>query len=277
MYLLFSFFRKFQYFLFFILLQIISLNLIINKNEFHKLVLNKQIILFNGWYNAKIYEIKSYFSLREENTILQNENNQLRSLLYGTKKIDSIRIKIINDSLRPFQTYEYISANTSNNRLVLKDNFFYINRGTNHGISNDMGVITAIGIAGQVFETSKNYSKVMSVLNSKIRVNARVKNNEYFGTLIWDGDDPRLMHLQEVPKYAEVEIGDTIETSNSTIFPEGLLIGRVAGLNVEKKTGNWDISVELFQEMAKLSKVNVIRKITVKQPIQPQDSLQNAQ
>ena len=276
MYLLFSFFRKFQYFLFFILLQVISLNLIFNKNEFHKLILNKQIISFNGWYSSKIHEINSYFNLKEENIVLQNENNHLRSLLYGTKKIDSIRIRNINDSLRPLQSYEYISANTSSNRLVLKDNFFYINRGTNHGISNDMGVITSVGIAGQVFETSKNYSKVMSVLNSKIRVNARIKNNEYFGTLIWNGDDSRLMHLQEVPKYAEVEIGDTIETSNSTIFPEGLLVGRVAGLNVEKKTGNWDISVELFQEMAKLSKVNIIREITIKQPVQIPDSLQNA-
>lgn len=126
-----------------------------------------------------------------------------------------------------------------------------------------MGVISKKGIAGQVFKVFDNYSLVMSVLNSKIRINSKFKNNEYFGTLLWMSDDPRLMHMYDIPKYVNIEIGDTLETVNSMIFPEGILIGMVAGKNIDKKTGNWDLSIELFQEIARLSHVNVVRKIRV--------------
>ena len=58
------------------------------------------------------------------------------------------------------------------------------------------------------------------------------------------------MHLSDIPKYVPIKVGDTVVTDGkSAIFPQGIMIGRVAGYEVDSKTGYWDISVELSQKM----------------------------
>lgn len=257
----FNFFKKYGILFLFLFLQWISFFLIFKQNVFHESYFNQLVLDFNKWYNGKITRVICYFNLKKENFHLMQENNRLRSMLYGNLKIDSIKIRKIEDSLKPYQQYEFISAQVFNNQLIYKDNFYYINRGKNYQIKTDMGVISDQGITGQIFKVFNNYAQVMSVLNSKIRVNARIKNRGYFGTLLWIADDPRLMHMYDIPKYVDLTIGDTLETANSMIFPEGILIGTIIKKNIEKKTGNWDLSIKLFQEMARLSRVNIIRKI----------------
>ena len=56
------------------------------------------------------------------------------------------------------------------------------------------------------------------------------------------------MHLSDVPKYVPLKIGDTVVTDGkSSIFPKGIMIGKIAGYDVDPKTGFWDISVELSE------------------------------
>ena len=37
-----------------------------------------------------------------------------------------------------------------------------------------------------------------------------LKNSGYFGTLSWRGDDSRMMHLSDIPKYVPLKVGDTV-------------------------------------------------------------------
>ncbi|MCB9201968.1 MAG: rod shape-determining protein MreC [Flavobacteriales bacterium] len=259
--LIFEFFRKFKNFGFFLLLQIISVVLIINRSDFHNLVFNQNIITFNSWYSGNIKQFVAYFQLKEKNQELLEENSRLRAKLYGIKIKDSLLVKKVNDSLRPFQKYELITAKVTQNSIIHKDNFFYINRGREQGVEEDMGVITSKGIAGQIYEVAQNHSKVMSALNTKIIINSRLKGTNYFGSLVWEAEDTRLMHLYDIPKYTEIAVGDTVETANSMIFPDGIPVGRIAGKRIKRNSGNWDISVELFQEMIALDNVDVVRKL----------------
>ena len=50
-------------------------------------------------------------------------------------------------------------------------------------------------------------------------------------------------------------------------------IGRVAGYEVDSKTGYWDISVELSQKMGQLNKVYVVRNLKKLEVKQIQDTL----
>ena len=59
----------------------------------------------------------------------------------------------------------------------------------------------------------------------------------------------------------------------SSIFPQGIMIGRVAGYEVDSKTGYWDISVELSQKMGQLNKVYVVRNLKKLEVKQIQDTL----
>ena len=70
------------------------------------------------------------------------------------------------------------------------------------------------------------------------------------------------MTLSDIPKYVGVKVGDTIETDGkSKVYPEGILIGRVSSKSIDEETGNWNISVELFQDMGNIQKVYVVDKL----------------
>lgn len=126
-----------------------------------------------------------------------------------------------------------------------------------------MGVISPQGIAGIVINTTSNFALVQSVLSiHKIRINASLKNSGYFGTLTWRGEDSRTMHLSDVPKYVPLKIGDTVVTDGkSSIFPKGIMIGKIAGYDVHPKTGFWDISVELSEKLGQTQKVFIVNNL----------------
>ncbi len=85
----------------------------------------------------------------------------------------------------------------------------------------DMGVINSAGIVGIVDKTSKNYATVVSILNIKSHINAKIKKSNHFGSLIWNGKNTGFVQLIDLPRLASVRKGDTIVTGGqSRIFPE---------------------------------------------------------
>lgn len=183
--------------------------------------------------------------------------------IYGPKGTDTLKIRSIDESATAGQSYSIIDAEIIQNSINRNNNYFIINRGEKHGVAQQMGVIAPQGIAGIVINTTDNYSLVQSVLStSYIKVNTALKNSDYFGTLTWDGADTRIMHLSDIPKYVPVKVGDTIITDGkSSIFPKGIMVGRVAAYEVDTKTGYWGIAVELSQKMGQLQKVFVVKNL----------------
>jgi rod shape-determining protein MreC len=83
------------------------------------------------------------------------------------------------------------------------------------------------------------------------------------------------MHLSDIPKYVPLKVGDTVVTDGkSAIFPKGVMVGRVAGYEVDSKTGFWDISVELSEKMGNISKVYVVKNLKKAEVQKIQDTLQ---
>jgi rod shape-determining protein MreC len=82
------------------------------------------------------------------------------------------------------------------------------------------------------------------------------------------------MQLADIPKYVSLKIGDTVVTAGkSAIFPMGIMIGRLAGYQVDSKTGFWDIQVELNEKMGKLSKIYVVKNLIKAEVQKIQDTL----
>lgn len=267
-----KFLTKNLLFVFFLILQLISLTLIFSKNSMQRSFLAGEVVIVNSWISESIDEGASYLKLKNINNQLVHQNKFLMEQLYGKGVMNIPNIQTVNDSDK---MYTMEDANVMNNSIIRKDNYFTINRGTNQGISSQMGVIGTSGIAGIVINSMENYSIVQSVLSvNKSKINAALKKSNYFGTLTWRGDDARIMHLSEIPKYVTLKIGDTVVTDGkSDIFPSGITIGTIAGYQIDKETGFWDISVELSQKMGNIQKVFVVKNLQKKQVEQVQDSL----
>lgn len=268
-------FSKNGLFLFFLFLQLIAVTLIFSRNSMQQSFLAAQTTAFNAWISGYIDQGTSYLKLKQINEDLVAQNKALMSELYGKDKSANPNFRRITDTIGGGQIYTFVDADIVTNSITRKDNYFTIDRGKRHGVFPKMGVIAPNGIAGIVVNTTNNYALVQSVLSvNKIKINAALKNSGYFGTLTWRGDNSRTMHLADIPKYVPLKVGDTVVTDGkSSIFPQGKMIGRVAGYEVDSKTGYWDISVELSQKMGNLQKVFVVRNLKKLELKQIQDTL----
>lgn len=266
-------------FLFFLILQCISIALIFSKNAMQKSWLAGQVATFNAWVSGYIDVGSSYLKLKEINEGLTRQNKALMEQLYGKEYRTLARTINMNDSIKGGQVYQLIDGEVVNNSINRKNNYFTINRGSLQGVRDNMAVITPEGIAGIVINTTQNYALVQSILSvDKIKINASLKKSNYFGTLSWNGEDTRIMHLSDIPKYVPIKVGDTIITDGkSALFPRGKMIGTISGYEVNSQTGFWDISVELSEKMGQLNTIFVVKNLK-KNLIKPiQDSLRAQQ
>ena len=121
-----------------------------------------------------------------------------------------------------------------------------------------MAVCTPEGIVGLIQDLSDHFAVVIPLINVDARISAKIKKNNYYGSLQWDGNDYAYSYLNDIPYHVEVNAGDTIVTSGlSKIFPEGIVVGYVE--SVDKVTANFlKIKVKLAVDFKRINHVYVI-------------------
>lgn len=252
------------YFLFFLLLEIVAIFFMYSGSSFHQTIVGERIIAVNGYFLSKISDVKQYNNLPEENASLMEENARLKNSLEAyTRLKNSLKIKGIYpvkyDSMSS-PRFQYLSARVIDHSIRKRDNYFMIDKGTKDGVQPNMAVLTSKGLVGAILQSTEHYSTVLSVLHSQTNIKAKLKNVDYFGILKWNGEDHRFLQLAEIPKYLRVKKGDTIVTAGeSAIYPEGHMIGFVSKLKPNDKTGDYDISVQTFEDLATVNNVYVVK------------------
>lgn len=257
------FFIRNKNFLLFFVLFLVSIFLTINSHSYHK----NQYVNSANFISGGVFSVKSsitdYFDLKNQNQKLTEENRFLRVQLQNIEEtiptLDSI--KPVDDSL-----FSIIGAKIINNSYSKTKNQLTINKGFEDDVVFDMGVISSEGIVGIVSHISKNYASVQSILNSNSQIAAKFKKSNHFGTMIWDGKNPNVVQLKEIPRVANVALGDTIVTDGrSTIFPEGVMIGTVKEFAIEDVGDYYNISIDLFTDMTSLKHVYLIARKDAKE------------
>ena len=214
----------------YLILLIFSLTLLFNSNYFHK---SKVLIFSNSIANYSTENfnyLNEYFELKKINSSLLEENLVLKN------QLEKINKNISLDSLTNIN-FSYKNAKVISNNLSSFKNRLVINKGIKDGLKTEMGVISSDGIVGIIDNTTKRYSSIMSILNIEMKINAKVKRTEHFGTLEWDGFDTRHLTLNDISETAKIKVGDSIITGGmSLIFPEGINIGTVSKIISQNET-----------------------------------------
>lgn len=239
--------------LLYVLLLIISLAFTANSHSYHR----SKFFNSANWISGTVYNssqnISSYFKLKEENLKLAEENMRLRVLLYNNELTADMEIDTTT------LDYEVLMAEVIKNSYSSPDNYLTIDKGKSHGIKQDMGVITSNGILGIIEHTTNRYATVQSILNSKSTINAKIKNTNYFGSLVWNGKKYNEVQLEDIPRLVPVLVGDTIVTgAMSSIFPENIPIGTIKQYSLNESQSFYSIDVELFNDMTNLQYVYII-------------------
>ena len=241
----------------FLLLLGLSLFLTIQSHSFHrsKFITSANIIT-GGIYNWA-NNIQSYFHLEDYNERLLEENKQLRNLLANVS--DTTSVNFSEDSLSFEGIYRFRTARVINNNYSKVDNYITLDKGSSSGIEKEFGVITSQGIVGIVDNVRNKYSRVISILNTNSKINAQLKKSYHFGSLVWDGKDPNVVQLIDVPRQAPVQKGDTIVTGGrSLIFPQGIPIGEIADFTLDNSESYYTININLFNDMTNIGHVYII-------------------
>jgi rod shape-determining protein MreC len=257
---LFSFIYEYRAFFTFLLLELLCVWMVIENNQYQS---TKYFNTSNSVAASIIstsQNIREYFSLRDINRSLAEENAQLR------KKVDQRNQMLYQLDLRPIKDpaiinrFDFIAAKVINNTTNNYKNFITIDKGTRHGLQPGMAAISEAGVVGKVKSVSDHYAVLISLLNIDNQVSSKIKRTGHFGTVQWDGLDPRVIDLKYIPRHVELKVGDTIVTSGyNAVFPEGVLIGVVKNLKLNEEAQFHTIKVGLAQDFGKLAFVEVVK------------------
>jgi rod shape-determining protein MreC len=242
-------------------LEVFSFYLIVNYNHTQREIFLNSSNRFTSFFLEISGSVKGYFSLKKANDDLSRQNAYLRSLL-PEPALMSDDLMLIND-LFDSVNYVYHPARVINNSVNKTNNYITINQGSASGIKIGTGVISARGIVGIVSNVSTHYSVVISLLNSKFKVSAKLRNSEYFGSLSWDYNSYQHALLSEIPSHVLLQKGDAIVTSGySAIFPENILIGIIEDFELSKGEGFYNIKVKLSVDFKNITYVETVEKTT---------------
>jgi rod shape-determining protein MreC len=247
------------------LLEVTAFLLIVQNNKYQSASFLNSSNYVAGEVYSSVTSATQYLNLGVVNEQLANENAQYRNMMISSFVFYKDTSKTIIDTIRN-QKYTFKQAKVINNSVNRQDNYITLNKGSLHGIKPDMAVITSNGIVGVVRAVSKNFSSVISVLNSNMRVSAKLRKSDYFGSLSWTGSDYRFATLSEVPTHVKIVKGDTIVTSGfSGIFPEDIPVGVVDKVELPEGSNFYEISVKLKTDFKNISYVYVVNNLLRKE------------
>ena len=250
-----EFLAKYNHWFLFIVLEVISMVLLFQFNNYQGSV----------WFTSanavagKVYEadaqVKSYFNLSTVNAELTQRNLQLEqqvkfleeSLL--DKTADSLTMA--NRQMQYLSQFGLVPAKVISNSLDKTDNLITIDKGSADGIHKDMGVACGNGVVGVVYLVSEHYSIVIPVLNSQSNISCTIQKRGYFGYLRWKGGSSDIAYVEDIPRHAHFRKHDKVVTSGySSIFPPGIMVGEIQQVYNSKDGLSYRLKVKLSVDFA---------------------------
>jgi rod shape-determining protein MreC len=264
-------------------MQGICIAILVRYNTTHEAVFKNISMEATGWVDKQYNGVETYFRLKAENKRLVEENNSLRNMLASnfsgpdtTKRffIDSL----VKDTTGKVRKFTWLPAKVINNSISLQTNFITLERGTKQGVKKGMAVVApGNSIVGVVTSVSDNYSIVMSVLHRNSKVSSMLKKDNNAGTLEWDGKDPMVLTLRNIPKSAKVAKGDTVLTSQySSVFPYGLMVGSVTAIDADPASNFFTLRVRPATNFSAIQYVFLVDNLLFAEQQQLEEEIKKA-
>lgn len=190
-------------------------------------------------------------SLRAELRRLVAENNQCKEI-----EMSNQRLRMLLDFQKEFDIQAFAAE------VIARDpsgwfKTIIIDKGSVDGVQKRMPVVISSGVVGQVVEVSLNYSKVLLVIDTNSAVDALCQRTRARGIVKGAAEDK--CDFIYVSRTSDVSVGDTVISSGlDGIYPKGLPLGRVSGVN-KKEFGLFQaIDIEPYVNFEKLEEVLVV-------------------
>ncbi|MGM0378904.1 MAG: rod shape-determining protein MreC [Bacillota bacterium] len=196
--------------------------------------IQKNILAFSNNISSKVESFSNIFVYKTENEQLKKENKRLKNKLKDAKlsEYELKRLDKLKESLNYIDNRKSNEILTSN--IIAKNNgnwfkTFLINAGKNQGIKKYSVVISENGLIGKIYELGDEYSKVITIVDSKSKISfENLTDNlddKYQGVI--ETSQNGVLNAKVYKSNPNVEKGDEIITSGLGIYPKGITIGKV--------------------------------------------------
>jgi len=259
-----------RYFTFFAFLgfQVLALSFLFRYNKYHHAVGLGMANEITGWVNSKYSNVDQYFHLKQESDRIHHVNDSLINLMRNNFLNPDTATRSVQDTI-PYDTlgnrrrYLWRDAEVVSNSINMERNYIQINRGSNQGIRDNMGVLNAdLSLVGIVVNTSDNFSQVMSLLHVKNNVNAIMKRSGSAGTISWDGKNPLYLTMTGISKSDSIAKGDSVLTGTYSLsFPPLKLIGTVASIVKDNSSSFYTLRIKPAANFQNLQHVFVVENL----------------
>lgn len=231
-----------------------------------------------GSIEVQYKKVNGYFRLKKENEELRRRLTEVQNKLTENFQSADTTKRIVTDTVSVDTSgnrrkYLYMDAEVVNNSITQPNNYFTIHRGSKQAVQPGMVVLSANGVAGVVLDVTDNFATVMSMLNRQSRISARLKKTGESGRIEWDGADPRLVQLRDIPKSVKVAKGDTVITSQYSDFPPGIMIGIIEKVILEQSTNNYLLQVRPVNDFSRLQNVFVVSNLQRNEQLELENKL----
>jgi rod shape-determining protein MreC len=252
------FITKYNAFFLFLVFEIAALIIYIKYNSFQKATFITSTAKVTGALYTQVNGLKDYLYLKEVNDSISRENARLRNQLKSSFYTDTAVKHPVTDSVYK-QQYTFISAKVINNSVNRATNYITINRGSRQGVAKGMGVICSSGLVGKVIFVGEHLSLVQSLLHKDSRFSAMLSKGKEIGYIEWSDDlDPHKGILKDVSNNAQPKLGEEVVTSEYSLFPAGIPIGKVSSLHTRQGGYTLNMEVALAVDFSKLQYVDVV-------------------
>jgi rod shape-determining protein MreC len=205
--------------------------------------------------------IQNYFNLAQVNEDLAKENARLLTTIEIEKAKQKLDVDTTDKVFKSVSPYSVFIARVVNNTLDQTNNFFTINKGSVHGITEGMGVLSPQGVAGQIKAVSDHYAIATSILNTKWSISAKLKKDKADCIVVWDAamESSSTAKITNLGRHHKIKLGDTIVTSGykSALFPYGIPIGKIIQIEDDGKAF-WGVTIQLYTDYSAMDYVYVI-------------------
>jgi rod shape-determining protein MreC len=258
-----------------LLLVSISL-LLLSSSSFILEFKNMGLSVFSG-ARSGIYELSSFVSRTvlsvKELADLRKEYAELLIQLEHYKELERSNAEIIQENIRLRNQLEF-SKTLRFRRIAAQisgrdpDNLFsalVINKGSFSGVVENMTVVAwqngTQALVGKVIQTGVFESLIMPIYDANSLVSSRFSVSRYEGIVEGQGSRERPLLMRYIPKREkdEINIGDMIISSGmGGIFPAGVNIGRVCGINAMEYSTTLEVELEPVVDFSRLEYVFLI-------------------
>jgi len=181
----------------------------------------------------------SYDALEAENSALQKQiltmEEDIRTAQGLARENDRLRqlleLKEENPEYKMESAY-IISWDSSNWRSS-----FTIGKGTNKGLEVGMCAITEHGqMVGLITDVGTNWATITTILDNGLEISAFVASSGHTGVVqgTYQSEDTRLLRMNYLTNEAVIKNGDQVVTTGSTLYPRGLLLGKITNVSLDE-------------------------------------------